>query len=392
MPRSLAGMRRSQQPRSARSPSDAVRAASNDEAGALATWDALREQWGQEQESPRFRDVLRVKEQQLPSVLASVAPRAEAIVAELPDFYATRIRPAARYLFTNWMPVGYACMLALDDTEMLRKATEAVLSYGAAVTVLDDVADTEAFDDVLGPGSADEIARVALEYAQDRNFVGMPDVSDNLRPVVEFVVDNTDRLLSYVQAHDEERRLEHEFRELLRALIEGVVECRRVRRAMERDEAGPRDLDKLGRVTPHGMTVGVVGLVGFAHCCCELSLAEVRRDLLSAQVACHFANGRATLDRELAHHDPSNPIVLTAIKRGDVDGAQYVRGEIDETQLRTRLDDPRKLIERDTASRLSELDGRRLHYRTMGGERFLESFLFGLRSLSKLYTLAFGRV
>lgn len=359
-----------------------------------ATWEELRRRWEEAPDGARFTDTLRVKASQVPQVVASLSPLIERIIDSLPDFYVGQIRPAMPYLLREWMPIGYSCMLAIDDTEALRAATGAVLGYGAAVTVLDDVADTDVFDQILGEGSSDAIALAAQAYARS-GYTKIPDdLPEPLRPIVELVREYTDRFVAYLLSTESLRKFEPQFRLLLDAMFDGVVLCRTVRRSMQAKGASHSDLTELRAATPHGMTVAIIGLIGFAHHDVEIDggYEAFLRDALLAQVACHYQNGIATLERELLHHDPSNPIVLNAIEEGQLDAGRYVRGAMDAAELPAKLAGSRAHIESQLKVIMAELESRKGAYRDGGADQFFELSIFGVRNLSVLYELALGRV
>ncbi len=357
-------------------------------------WGALRLLWNRDPEFAPYRDVLALKEQIVPRVVVGLGPALQSIIDSLPGYYIEDIRPAAPFLFGEWMPIGYSAMLAIDDPGELRAATLAMMSYGVAVTLLDDVADTDAFDRVLGPGSSDVIARAALADAFPEDVAMPQDIAPSLQPVIDVIRTNTRRFLDYVRGLRGYAALEGELRSLLRAFLESVVLCRKVRGLMMTGEATAQDMADLAHAAPHGMTVALIGLVSFAHGGAHAFVPTdvLLRDVHLAQLTCHYQNAIATLARELRESDPSNPIVLDAIERGMLDQRSYVNGEITPEALNMALKEPRSRLQARLADLMVQVDSRREHYERLGAGRFFHTFAFGVRNLNLLYRLAWGRV
>lgn len=357
-------------------------------------WGTLWPLWHRAPEFAPYRDVLAHKEQIVPRVLASLAPALAGILDSLPGYYIDEIRPAAPFLFGEWMPLGYAAMLAIDDPTELRAAILAMMNYGVAVTLLDDVADTDAFDRFLGPGSSDTIARAALAHVFPADVPMPRDVAPGLQPVIDVIRMHTRCFLDYVEGLRGHGALASEFRGLLRAFLDSVVLCRKIRKLMTAGEARTKDLADLARAAPHGMTVALIGLVNFAHCGAHAVVpTEVfLRDIHLAQSACHYQNAIATLARELRESDPSNPIVLDAIERGILDQRSYVNAEIGPEDLDRALQEPRARLQAKLTESMAQVDARRDYYERLGAGHFFRTFAFGVRNLSLLYRLSLGRV
>jgi hypothetical protein len=350
--------------------------------------------WGKAPELASYRATVRAKAALIPSVIEGLSASLDEIVEALPDYYVEQIRPAAPFLFREWMPIGYAGLLAIDDPEALQRATRALMSYGTAVTLLDDVADTDAFDRILGIGSSDVIAQAALAHVFPDARRPMQKVSSATQRVIDLVCRRTDHFLGFLQSLDNYRALEPQFRALLRSFFEGVVLCRKIREAMMLGKASVADVAELAATIPHGMTVALVGLVSFAYNRVDSVIhpGVFLRDAQLAQVTCHYQNALATLTRELRDNDPCNPIVLDAIQQGLVDQRDYVGGRLQLDDLRRVLAVPRSRIEANLADMMAQIDARREHYESLGVERFFDSFGFGVRNLNLLYRLAWGRV
>lgn len=360
----------------------------------VPTWQVLQACWRDSPESARYRDVLRTKTKLVPAVVGGLRPSLGAIVDALPGYYVGKIRPAAPYLFREWMPIGYSCMLASDELETLWQATLAVMGYGAAVTVLDDVADTDAFDRILGEGSSDIIAQAALAHMFPELADRPGRVPAELMRVIDFVRVHTDHFIEYLSELPGYHALEGDFRGLLRSFFEGVVLCRRVRGLMAAGQAEAADFTEFATTIPHGMTVALIGLLGFAHNGVDtlIPAEDFLRDAHLAQAACHYQNAIATLDRELREGDASNPIIIDAIEQGLIDQRDFVHKRIPAVTLRARLGDSRARIVDRLARMMTQLDSRRSHYERHGAGAFFETFSFGIRNLSFLYDLAWGRV
>ena len=58
-------------------------------------------------------------------------------------------RSTYKYLFLQWMPLGYAGIIPVNDDQILA-ATMAMLNYGIAVTLIDDVIDENELDKYCG--------------------------------------------------------------------------------------------------------------------------------------------------------------------------------------------------------------------------------------------------
>jgi hypothetical protein len=359
-----------------------------------AIWEALASLWRRTPELAPYQDTVRVKAELIPEVIDRLAGPLAELVESLPDYYVESIRPAAPFLFREWMPIGYSAMLTMEDPSELRRATLALMNYGVAVTVLDDVADTDAFDRILGPGSSDIIAQAALAHVFP-NVASMPEgITARLRPIIELVRVRTDYFLRFLRSLDNYPKLESHFNELLQAFFQSVVLCRRVRKSMLTGEASHADLVELAATIPHGMTVALIGLVGFAYNDVGSIVPKETflRDAQLAQVTCHYQNAIATLQRELREGDPSNPIVLDAIQRGLVDQRDYVNGRISTDELSRALDGSRTNLANKLEDLMTQVEARREDYQRLGMGRFFKTFGFGVWNLSLLYRLAWGRV
>jgi hypothetical protein len=359
-----------------------------------ATWGALRLLWGKAPELTSYGATVRAKTALIPGVIDRLSASLDEIVETLPDYYVEQIRPAAPFLFREWMPIGYAGLLAIDDPEALQRATLALMSYGAAVTLLDDVADTDAFDRILGIGSSDVIAAAALAHVFPDARRPMQGISSATQRVIDLVRRRTDHFLKFLESLDNYSELEPQFRALLRSFFEGVVFCRKIRDSMMLGKAHVADVAELAASIPHGMTVALVGLVSFAYNRVNSVVhpGVFLRDAQLAQVTCHYQNALATLARELRDNDPCNPIVLDAIQQGIVDQRDYVGGHLAQDDLRRVLAVPRARIQAQLVDMMTQIDARREHYERLGVNRFFDSFGFGVRNLNLLYRLAWGRV
>ena len=350
--------------------------------------------WRSSAEWVAYREPLREHLDRVPGLLDQIAGDLEQIITALPPYYCERVRPATSYLFREWMPIGYAAMLPIEDPDELRRATLALMHYGAAVTVLDDVADSDLFEQITGPGGSDEIAQAVLRALFPRTNPPAAKLRLGALPVVEFAVAQTWKFLDFWRGLGRHRELERELQELLNAFFYSVPTCRRVRARLSSGTATKCDLSAMQRAIPHGMTVALVGLTGLAHHRSQPSLPTrlFLRDAQRAQLACHYQNALATLEREFADGDPSNPIVLEAMRRGDLDPRDYMIRRVGSGGLRACLRIPRQTIRRQLTHLQATLKLRRTHYERLGAGRFFERYDFGVRHLGFLYQVARGSV
>lgn len=350
--------------------------------------------WNRDPEFAPYRTIIQHKSQIIPEVIAGLSQSLADIIESLPEYYVKEIRPAAPFLFEEWMPIGYSALLALEDPDELQRAVLAMMNYGVAVTLLDDVADTDAFDRVLGSGSSDIIAQAALAHVFPEAADMPRGIGARLEPVIELIRTHTQHFLEYITSLDGYPALEREFRSLLRSFLESVVLCRKVRKLMMSGDATAQDFSSLASAAPHGMTVALIGFVNFAHSGAQATIpADVfLTDAHLAQMTCHYQNAIATLARELRESDPSNPIVLDAIERGILDQRSYVQAALTPEELEIALREPRSRLQGRLAELMTRVDARREYYERRGAGHFYETFAFGVRNLSLLYRLAWGRV
>eukprot|EP00035_Acanthoeca_spectabilis_P003597 m.94286 g.94286 ORF g.94286 m.94286 type:complete len:101 (+) comp12224_c0_seq2:174-476(+) len=85
---------------------------------------------------------------------------------------------------------------------------------------------------------------------------------------------------------------------------------------------------------PHGMTIVMVALVSHAQ---RGTSARSIKDILvmgeMAQRICHYQNALATLDREIDACDPSNPIILDAMKCGNLDQRDFMERSLKKERI-----------------------------------------------------------
>jgi hypothetical protein len=360
-----------------------------------ATWSAVQQLWQAAPEWPRYRDIFVAKSAQLPSLLTGLSGELEEILGELPRYYSEAIRPATPYLFREWMPLGYAAMLPVPSPSRLRRATLAMMHYGAAVTVLDDVADTDRFDRILGRGASDAIAASVRGPGAARQAQIASHLAAAVHPVIQFVRARMSHFRACIETLPRYPALATQFEGMIGAFATSVTTCRHVRARLARGAATPADLEALADAIPHGMTVAMVGLVALAHKRAPAGPLEAAflRDAAVAQRCCHYQNALATLERELAEGDPANPIVLDAIAKGILDARRYMLRQLEPELLRRVVRESREGFQRRLTRMVDRLDRREADYRRLDAEpQMFRGFVFGVRTLGRLYELARGWV
>jgi hypothetical protein len=324
--------------------------------------------------------------------LAQITPPLVALVGALPEEYLRRVRPAGAFLFLSWMPVGYASILSVDAPEALPDATLAMMQYGAAITVLDDIADTDRYDGVWGEGVSDAIAAFVSAHGLPAPAGLLPAIPRKARWAIDYAGERLRSFRSFVSRLRGSPALIGEFESTIGAFLRSVQTCRRVRRRIAAGQATPTELREMADAVPHGMTVVMVALLSLAQRGGS-DRAGTRGILAAAEIAqriCHYQNALATLEREIADGDASNPIVLDAMEKGRLDQRTYMERQLPESETLAAVEPSRAALETRLAAMKRDFDKRALRGGVADG--FLHRFGFGVRNLELLYKIARGQV
>ncbi len=351
---------------------------------------ALQAQWLASEGVALYQTPFESASVEAATTVAQITPPLRALVGELPAEYVERVRPATPYLFLCWMPIGYASILALDAPEALPGATMAMMQYGAAITVLDDIADTDLYDEVWGAGVSDQIAEFVAAHGLPAPAGLVPALPPAARWALDYAAERLRSFRSRVARLRGGAALASEFETVIWTFLESVRTCRRVRRRVAEGRANAADLNALADAVPHGMTVVMVALLSAAQRG-ETRPAEIEKILADADIAqriCHYQNALATLEREVADRDPTNPIVLDAMRTRRLDQRAFMERTTSERETLVALESARAALESRLDAMERDFDERARHE----NGRFLHRFGFGVRNLHLLYKIARGQV
>lgn len=356
---------------------------------------ALEAQWLASESVAQYQKPFEQGLAETAQTVTQIAPPLRALVAGLPGGYTEAVRPAAPYLFLCWMPIGYASILAVDAPEALPDATLAMMHYGAAITVLDDIADTDLYDGVWGEGVSDKIAEFIASHGIPASAGLVPAIPREARWALRYAGDRLFRFRALARRLRGYPALADRFESVIETFLESVRTCRRVRRRIARGRATAGDLRAMEDAVPHGMTVVMVALLASAQrgVTEDAAVERIVQDADIAQRICHYQNALATLEREVAAGDPSNPIVLDAMQKGRLDQQSFMERRNPVDQTLSALEASRAILEARLAAMEQDFDERSL--RGLGDPEdadYRHRFGFGVRNLHLLYKIARGQV
>jgi hypothetical protein len=362
--------------------------------GAINLLRALEAQWLASDAIELYQKPFERALEEAPATLTRITPPLEALVGGLPAEYVKRVRPATPFLFLTWMPIGYASILSLDAKEALPDATTAMMQYGAAITVLDDIADTALYDGVWGEGVSDAIADFVATHGLPAPARLLPALPRKARWAIDYTGARLRSFRSRVAKFRGFPELAETFEAVIRTFLDSVRTCRRVRRQIAKGRAQASDLRAMTDAVPHGMTVVMVALLSHAQRGGGRDPAETRHVLEAADIAqtiCHYQNALATLEREIDDGDPTNPIVLEAMESGLLDQRAYMERKLPKTATLAVVEPIRAALEARLISMEREFD-ERTHDADRGDTGLFHRFGFGVRNLHFLYKIARGQV
>ena len=328
----------------------------------------------------------------LPFLLQEVEQKFHSVITDL-DCNFGKARSTYRFLFQEWMPLGYAGIIPVAEMSII-PATLAMLNYGIAVTLIDDVTDVDVLDRYYGKNFS---GHVSICLAQV--LIGKTESCYRLGKTEKHFINQVNKriraFLQYVESLPYYTTVSPYFVRVNEIFSRHIMVCRDVRTKMEVGEPiSASDIHDLMNLIPYGMTVVMAGLLGLAHLpATSLRIKHwkmILKDLETAQLICHYYNAGATLIREIGCGDVFNPIILRAALKKKIDIHQFCRQT--KREYLSLLFREQKLLERRNKRLLNEFCTRLSWYENHGLRCYFEKLIFGIKFLDILYKTSIVRI